>query len=149
MRKNFTKPDFVNMLRPNGECLEWTGGCFADGYGATLAWGKVWLTHRLALEIEGIDTTGHFVLHSCDNPACCNPAHLRLGTNQDNMDDKVSRGRQARLTGTTNGRVKLTEEQVLEIRAITGMSQRAIGKLYGVGQDTISLIINRKTWAHI
>jgi len=146
MKRGFTKKDFTDKLAPNGDCLEWTGA-LVHGYGTTKAWGKQWLTHRLAMHLEGVDVTGYHVLHSCDNPKCCNPDHLRTGTNQDNADDMTSRGRQAR--GTTNGSAKLTEKQVLEIRAIRGMSQRAIGKLYGVGQDTISLIINRKKWKHI
>ena len=147
MECGFSKKDFTDMLRPNGDCLEWTGGCTATGYGATRAYGKHWRTHRLALELEGIDTTGHLVLHSCDNPLCCNPDHLRLGTHQDNMDDKVSRGRQA--LGNHNGRAKLTEQDVLDIRAISGMTQRAIAKRYGVGTTAISMIINRKRWTHI
>jgi len=147
MKLGFTKKDFTDMLRPNGDCLEWTGGCFATGYGTTVAYGKQWRTHRLALELEGIDTTGHFVLHSCDNPLCCNPDHLRLGTPQDNMADKVSRGRQAR--GNHNGMAKLTEQDILDIRAITGMYQKDIAKRYGVSQSVISSIINRKNWHHI
>jgi len=147
MKNGFTKQDFTDMLEPNGECLEWTGGCFNHGYGRTLAYGKYWSTHRLALHLEGIDVTGHHVLHSCDNPLCCNPNHLRTGTHQDNMADRNSRGRQAR--GTKINRAKLTEKDVLEIRAITGMSQRAIAKRYGVVQSVIGSIINRKTWQHI
>ena len=140
MKPGFSKKDFYDKLQPNGDCLEWNGGCFHRGYGATKAYGKVWKTHRLALHLEGIDITGHHVLHSCDNPACCNPEHLRLGTHQDNMDDMVSRGRQTK---------KLTEQDVLEIRAIRGMTQQAIAKRYGVGRQNISHIINRRIWTHI
>jgi len=114
MKLGFTKKDFTDMLKANGDCLEWTGGCYATGYGRTWAYGKDWKTHRLALHLEGIDVTGHHVLHSCDNPRCCNPNHLRLGTHQENMRDMVSRGRQSR---------KLTKQDVLDIRAISGMSQ--------------------------
>jgi len=147
MNLGFTKQDFTDMLRPNGECLEWTGCCFANGYGSTRAYGKDWYTHRLALELEGVDTTGHYVLHSCDNRLCCNPDHLRTGTQQDNMADRNSRGRQAR--GTKIHTAKLTEKDVLEIRAITGMKQQAIADLYGVSHQNIYSIIHRKSWAHI
>ena len=140
MKRGFTKQDFYNRLHPNGDCLEWIGGNFNTGYGQTRAYGKMWLTHRLALHLEGIDVSDHYVLHSCDNPCCCNPAHLRIGTHQDNMDDKVKRGRQNR---------KLTEEQVLEIRSITGMYQRDIAAQYGVKQPIINKILNRKLWQHI
>ena len=140
MRKDFSKKDFYDLLEPNGDCLEWTGGCFANGYGSTWAYGKQWQTHRLALHLEGVDISGHFVLHSCDNRLCCNPNHLRTGTQQENMRDMTSRGRQSR---------KLTEQDVLEIRAITGMYQKDIADRYGVHQTLISLIMNRKTWQHI
>ena len=96
MECGFTKQDFTDMLEPNGDCLEWTRRITADGYGQTRAYGKVWQTHRLALHLEGVDISGHFVLHSCDNRLCCNPDHLRTGTHQDNMDDRNSRGRQPR-----------------------------------------------------
>ena len=147
MKRGFTKKDFTDMLKPNGDCLEWTGA-LVHGYGTTYAWGKVWRTHRLALHLEGVDTTDHHVLHSCDNPKCCNPAHLRLGTHQENMADRNNRGRQARGAATITN-VKLTEKQVLEIRAITGMYQRDIAELYGVSQVAIGYIINRKRWKHI
>ena len=147
MKKDFIKKDFTDMLTPNGDCLEWTSGTLLDGYGQTLAYGKTWRTHRLALHLEGIDVSGHMVLHSCDNRLCCNPDHLRIGTHQDNMDDRSARGRQA--SGSKNGNAKLTKEQVLDIRAIRGMSQTAIAAQFGVGQRTISDIRNRKIWQHI
>ena len=140
MKRDFSKQDFYDKLAPNDECLEWTAGVNNNGYGRTLAWNKSWLAHRLALHLEGIDITGYCVLHSCDNPLCCNPKHLRLGTQQDNMADRGSKGRTAS---------KLTEEQVLEIRAITGMTQRAMAARYGVTEDAISKIINRRNWRHI
>jgi len=147
MKLGFSKKDFYDKLQPNGDCLEWTGGCYATGYGQTKAYDKMWRTHRLALELEGVDTSGHLVLHSCDNRLCCNPEHLRLGTHQDNMDDRNSRGRQAR--GTKVHTAKLTEQDVLEIRAIRGMTQRAIADQYGVTMMAINHIIRRKRWTHI
>ncbi len=147
MKRGFSKKDFTDMLEPNGECLEWTGGCFNTGYGQTKVNGKTWLTHRLALHLEGIDTTGHYVLHSCDNRLCCNPDHLRTGTAAENSADMTSRGRQTR--GTKVNTAKLTEQDVIEIRAITGMSQVAIAERYGVTDMNINYIINRKSWKHI
>ena len=149
MKRGFSKKDFTDMLKANGDCLEWTGCSTASGYGRTKAYGKYWLTHRLALHLEGIDISGHLVLHSCDNPRCCNPDHLRTGTHQDNTDDKFSRGRQARHHGSHNGRAKLTEQQVLEIREIRGMTQQAIADQYGVSHRNISEIIRQKSWTHI
>jgi len=147
MKLGFTKQDFYDKLQLNGDCLEWTAGTFNTGYGQTMAYGKVWGTHRLALHLEGIDTTGHYVLHSCDNRLCCNPDHLRTGTHQDNMDDRNSRGRQPR--GSNHSNTKLTEQDVLDIRAISSMTQQAIADHYGVTNTAIYLIIHRKTWTHI
>jgi hypothetical protein len=147
MKKGFTKQDFTYKLAPNGDCLEWTGGRHLSGYGATRAWGKCWYTHRLALELEDISTDGHCVIHSCDNPLCCNPAHLRLGTQQDNMADMVSKGRQAR--GAGHPCAKLTEQDVHTIRSIKNISQKEIAENYNLSQKAISLIIKRKTWQHI
>ena len=149
MKHGFTKQDFTDMLEPNGECLEWTRYSNPVGYGKTWAYGKMWRTHRLALHLEGIDVRGHYVLHSCDNPLCCNPDHLRLGTQQENMRDMTSRNRQAKQQGNHNGMAKLTEQDVLDIRDINGMSQRAIADQYGVTPMAINLIMNRKTWTHI
>ena len=147
MKPGFTKQDFYDKLKPNGDCLEWNAGCFRHGYGQTWLVDKMVRTHRLALELEGVDTTGHHVLHSCDNRKCCNPKHLRLGTNQDNVTDRNSKGRQAR--GARQGNAKLTEKQVLEIRAITGITQRAIADHYGVSEALIGYIRRRKIWQHI
>jgi len=147
MKRGFTKQDFYDKLQPNGDCLEWSRCINADGYGLTWAYGKSWRTHRLALHLEGIDTNGHHVLHSCDNRLCCNPDHLRTGTNADNMTDRNSRGRQA--LGSNHGSAKLTEQDVLEIRAIRGMTQQAIAERYGVSHQNINNIIHRKLWTHI
>ena len=149
MKKDFTKKDFYDKLTLNGECLEWSGGTFNHGYGCTSAYGKNWYTHRLALHLEGTDVSGYYVLHSCDNPICCNPAHLRIGTQKENMDDMMSRGRCNIVLGEDRTQSKLTEKQVLQIRAITGMTQKAIADQFGVDISTISLIRNRVTWKHI
>jgi hypothetical protein len=74
-------------------CWEWTGS-LAKGYGQMKVDGEVLRTHRIAYEIEnGPLEDGEHVLHSCDNPLCANPAHLRAGTHDENMDDKRIRGR--------------------------------------------------------
>lgn len=74
-------------------CWNWRGST-AKGYGQIKAEGRVMRAHRLAFElVKGEVPEGLFVLHSCDNPLCCNPKHLRVGTHQDNMDDKTARGR--------------------------------------------------------
>lgn len=153
MKKNFTKQDFYAKLKkggPNGDCLEWSG-LKSKGYGQTYVNGKMIWTHRLVLQLEGIDTNGWFVLHSCDNPACCNPNHLRLGTQKENMDDRNKRGRQAKLKGSKNGSSKLTEDQVIEIkhRLSLGETQVSIASDYGVRNTLISKIKLGINWSHV
>lgn len=84
------------------------------------------------------------VCHRCDRPSCVNPAHLFLGTNQDNMRDKVSKGRQSH----TKGAAKLSAGDVLAIRASTERLS-VVADRYGVDQSTVSLIRNRKRWADL
>ena len=89
------------------------------------------------------------VCHHCDNPPCCNPRHLFLGTATDNMRDAVRKGRIA--TGERNGRAKLTEAQVLEIRAAVaaGETQRSQVARFDCNFQTVSKIIRRHSWRHI
>jgi hypothetical protein len=83
------------------------------------------------------------VLHRCDNPACVEPAHLFLGTIADNNADRHAKGRDAR--GEANGQAKLSEHDVERIRALKGqLSQRAIGKIFGVTGQAVNLIHNNQ-----
>lgn len=124
---------------------------------AMVRWqGKQISMHRLAYcftrGIEPDMLTGTVIRHTCDNPRCINPKHLLLGTHQDNMDDKVKRNRQAK--GGGHGLVKLTSEDVLQIRKLylKGSSTNgvvALGKQFNVSKSTIHTIVARKTWAHM
>ena len=79
-------------FRANG-WLEWTGGT-NRGYGAAWYRRRYWKAHRLMWRLmHGAIPAGIFVLHKCDNPLCCNPGHLFLGTHSDNMRDSVAKGR--------------------------------------------------------
>lgn len=76
------------------ECWEWDGPRDSDGYGKTTKNGKSVKAHRVAWELtNGPIVPGLLVLHSCDNPPCCNPAHLWIGTHRDNQRDRRSKGR--------------------------------------------------------
>lgn len=129
------------------DCIEHVGGFSGTGYGAKWFKGKTVGAHRLAYaNSRGLDvlTMGGVVLHSCDNRACVNPAHLSLGTTQDNSDDCVQKGRSRR--GALSATVKLTDLQVSEIRALYVRNCRCLGgnalaKKFSVTQATISLIV--------
>ncbi len=137
---------------PNSGCLIWTGYTDIEGYGTIYANGKMQLLHRFAWEQsngpipEGEGPHGTCVLHRCDNPPCCNVDHLFLGTNQDNIDDMIEKGRQA--TGEDHGNSKLTETDVIAIRADT-RSQSKIAVDYGVSRSLISCIKLHKRWKHV
>jgi hypothetical protein len=76
---------------PAESCWEWQGRIYGDGYGRFLGY---LATHRLAYYFTtGVDPEELLVCHHCDNPPCCNPDHLFLGTHADNMRDMVQKGR--------------------------------------------------------
>jgi len=81
-------------IRSETECWEWEGGYFYDGYGAFWLNTKMIRVPRLSWTYTNGDITdGLWVLHKCDNPPCCNPNHLFLGTYQDNVDDMITKER--------------------------------------------------------
>lgn len=132
-------------------CHEWTGVMNNNGYGQFNVSGRKTLAHRIAWELSnGPIPEGMCVLHTCDNPACCNPAHLWIGTQIDNIRDMESKGR-ARRSGSNHGRSKLTEDDVRKIRELheKGWRHKSIAVMFGVIQQNISMIVNRKRWKHI
>jgi hypothetical protein len=154
MRKN-TIEDFWNLVdkttTPNA-CWEWQGQCQPKlPYGRYTINGKFWTAHRLSYTLtKGPITQGLVVMHSCDNPKCCRPEHLSLGTKADNAKDRDIKQRQAR--GITNGSTKLTEQDVLDIRNMP-YGQRGDNKRirlkYNLDKTTVLKIVNRITWKHI
>lgn len=134
---------------PDG-CWNWTAGLTSRGYGQFVILGKKVIPHRLALELSGVIVPSEmFVCHRCDNRRCCNPSHLFIGTNADNMADKIAKGRQSR--GEGSGVAKITAACVVEIRRRyeAGMSQDEIASMFGISQSNVSVIVQRKAWAHI
>lgn len=125
-------------------CWEWMGTVNSWGYGVFKV-AESWLAHRFA----AFCVLGHLpdllVLHSCDNPKCINPSHLWLGTNKDNSDDKVRKGRQSFLAPDKNGSAKLSWSDVAEIRS-SGMTTRQVMDRYGLTQAAAYKVRLCKTW---
>lgn len=145
-------PDFwagVDMSGGEDACWNWQRWITRSGYGEARMFGQNCPAHRVAYElVKGPIRHGLFVLHSCDNRACCNPAHLSLGTHRDNMDDMLRKGRNA--FGERQGGSKLTVDDVRHIREIAGtMTLAEIGSMYGVTAQAIHLVIARKNWRHV
>lgn len=149
-----TEAEFwARMTRTPSGCLEWSGSRYNDDYGRVWCPGdrKHVRAHRVAFEIgHGVDALLH-VLHTCDNPPCCEPEHLFQGTDKDNSDDKVSKGRLVMpdVRGESNARAILTWEAVREIRAAhsAGETQVSLAHRFNTHQTNISLIVRNKTWS--
>jgi hypothetical protein len=128
------------------DCWPWLGPLNTDGYGdMNIARASTRQAHRFAyLTFVGPIAEGLVVCHHCDNPRCVRPSHLFLGTQGDNIADKVSKGRQAR--GSRNGASKLTDEQYAEIehRAAAGEPQNALAAEFGVTPQAVSQYLKRR-----
>lgn len=141
---------FWTRVDKSGDCWVWQGAKNEHGYGAFYA-GRRYKTHRYAWEVEnGPIPEGQNVLHKCDNPPCVRPDHLFLGSMKDNAQDMVRKGRLVvpGLKGEGNGNHKLTERDVLEIRASTERGCD-IARRFNVTQTLIYLVRSRKAWKHI
>lgn len=159
---NCGKPDaerFWPKVDKNGPggCWIWKGAMKRGGYGLFAVKDrkkKLIAAHRFSYELvhgrfpEDINPRDHSVCHRCDNPPCVNPAHLFVGTYQDNTNDRVAKKRHH--YGERNFHAKLTEVQVLEIRALRGkVTQRELAARYGVKQSTIGHLQAGRSWKHL
>lgn len=131
-------------------CWEWTAS-LCKGYGQAYFSTKKIYAHRAAWLIHygySEEYKNSFVCHKCDNPKCVNPEHLFLGTPRENMLDAKHKGRLLR--GEQIKQSKLTEEQVLYIKTLVGqVSQREIGRMFGVSPGTIYYIHKGINWKHL
>lgn len=135
-------------------CWLWTGAPNRGGYGPMMIGGRKGykaLAHRVSWELaNGPIPSDMFVLHNCpggDNPACVNPAHLWLGTRADNQRDMAEKNRS--LYGERSLKAKITSDQASAIRvrySQGGISQKALGKEFGISQAGISMIVTEKNW---
>jgi hypothetical protein len=145
----------VDKTSHAGGCWLWTGSKFRTGYGRATQMCKPVSAHRLSYIINvGPIPSGRLILHSCDNRACVNPSHLRIGTHADNVADMVARGRNKLCgkcdsgfgrPGESNGQSKLTKEAVAEIRSTTGQT-KSLARKYGVHTGTIQAARSGKWW---
>lgn len=124
----------VKMGEPD-ECWEWQAYFRGGGYGGFQWLGKPWKSHRVAwILTNGEVPDGLWVLHTCDNPACCNPAHLWLGTRSDNVRDMCAKGR----GGGYQGR------QVRTLYADGNFSQELLAEIFGIPIGAVQRYIDKK-----
>lgn len=130
-------------------CWEWTGSRIPAGYGSMKWNGKNHGTHRLAYEaFKGPIPDGMMVRHTCDNPPCINPDHLLVGTGKDNTRDSLERGRFRNSKGEANNLAKLTNEDVVAIRASNELPSVLADK-FGIGCTNVWQVRTGKTWKHV
>lgn len=136
-------------------CWNFTGPLDSVGYGQIASpkirdLFKEWKVHRLSYKIFNGEIGNKLVLHTCDNRKCFNPDHLFLGTQMDNMKDRMNKGRYRSISGENNKFSKLTKDNVKQIRKLKGQkSIRALAKQFNVGKTTIEKVLNNTTWRHI
>lgn len=139
-------------IQSNG-CWNFTGYIARHGYGTTTQ--KYWkqygkfLAHQLTYILyKGPIPENMCVCHTCDNRICCNPAHLFLGTQNDNVQDKVKKHRNFVALGEKQHLSKLTEEKVRIIRNSIH-SAKQLSQMFGVSIQAIHYVRKRQTWKHI
>lgn len=142
---------FYERLKQEGECLVWPGGK-DNGYGVTgigvrsEGTSRGVFTHRLAWALEhGPIPPGMCICHHCDNPPCCRPEHLFLGTRADNNRDMFAKGRNVKGEGAWKSR--LSEQDFQAIRA-SDESIGVLAKIYDVIPATIGHVLRHRSWKH-
>lgn len=150
---------FWKFVDKSDGCWSWNGSKQQKGYGLIQdapikgkSRGKTLLAHRVSYQMHYGDLqSGDFVLHSCDNPQCTNPAHLRKGTQSENIKEAIEKRRKfvPNARGEQNPRSKLTEEQVRFIKSHPELGHKAIGDMFGLSLNCIRSVRIGRTWAHI
>lgn len=165
---NITKKDVARFwsrvnVGDDNSCWYWNNATHSFGYGYININGKNYLSHRIALIIwnDGKVEKDKFVLHSCNNPACCNPNHLRWGTQKENINDCIKAGRKTNPPrnginppihyGTDNNNAIMDEKKVLNLREdwSNKMEAKQLSKKYGIAISTVYQIINFKSWRQV
>jgi hypothetical protein len=157
-KKNFW--DQVKIGDAN-ECWEWRGRKNRAGYGALWIVSANFFAHRISFSLEnGPIKPGLLICHTCDNPPCCNPSHLFLGTQQDNLKDMYTKGRGKKpplnkgvgfKKGEGHFMARLTEEKVVSLRKryANGENAGALSRELGMSKSSIRHLIKRRSWKHL
>lgn len=137
-------------------CWEWQGTIDPNGYGRInfrnrkLQQYSQRLAHRAVMEILHGPTRLN-VCHTCDNRRCINPAHLFFGTQKQNVNDMMIKGRHSPQRGSNNGMSKIDEQTVRNIITFksSGLSCREIGEKFGLKKSSVWCILKGHTWKHV
>lgn len=145
-----------NVVRGKSEydCWDWRAAkAVRGGYGIMSFSGKPMRANRISwIVFRGEIPDGMQVCHACDNPPCCNPEHLFLGSAKENAADMISKGRQKPTRGTDHPMSKLSGDQVGEIVVkgiVDKIGTRELGRQYGVSYETVAWILKGKRYAPV
>lgn len=145
-------PKVSKAPHPKG-CWEWQAARLEWGYGQFGYQGRMHPAHRISYRMhKGSIPDGLDVCHSCDNPPCVNPAHLWLGDDKANAEDRQSKNRGASPKGVANVKAKLSDEQVIEMRRLhreENFSHKKLATLFNVSLSTVYRILSGKLWTHL
>lgn len=148
--QNIEEVYYKKCIKMDG-CWGWTGNRDADGYSTMYFNKKTLKSHRVSWIIHnGKIPEKLLVLHKCDNPPCTNPEHLFLGTQKDNWDDMVKKGRGC-YRGELASNSKLKEKEVIEIKKLlnSSITIREVANKFNVTTSAIKCIKSGKSWSHI
>lgn len=148
---DYDKRFWKYVEKSNNGCWTWLRGKTKAGYGYLTINYKNHYAHRLSWRLTyGIIPKNAVIMHRCDNPACVNPEHLRLGTQKDNLQDMWNKQRGS--MGNEHPFAKVTDEDVKKIRKlgkIKNLYRREIGEMFGISRQAVTDIIYNRTWKHI
>lgn len=132
-------------------CWLWVGAKNSGGYGKLRILSRFIDAHRVSWECaHGPIPVGQHILHTCDNPPCVNPRHLKLGDHKANIADMMAKGRQVH--GEKNGRAKLTAQQVLALRRLRadhGFSRRILAQRFNIHVRSVDRILAGRRWTRL
>lgn len=140
----------ANIKVDDAGCWIWQRSKDKDGYGYLKAkGGKTVKVHRESYrQFNGVLEDGQFVCHTCDNPKCCNPAHLFAGNAKENKQDCITKLRDMGARGAVHHKAKLTDDNVREILASVEIAPRMAEK-FGVHRNMIYQIRKGNNWKHL
>jgi hypothetical protein len=150
VRRQSIDERFWSKVNKTETCWLWTASTDPRGYGHFVIHNRLEGAHRVAWILSnGSIPDNLWVLHRCDNPPCVNPAHLFLGTHQDNVADSTRKNRRAKPQGELHGHSTVTSEQVAHIRAAGRGDWKKLHKQFGVSRSNFYKIWMRKSWTHL
>lgn len=149
----FTKYATRISVGAPGDCWLWLGAKASAGYGHGHRNNVHFYAHRAAYESQHGEgsAAGWVIRHTCDNPPCCNPGHLLIGTHADNMADMVERGRRNAVFGERVNTARMSECDVLEARrlAAAGSPVVDVARMFSLEYGAMRALIKGQTWRHL